>query len=99
MTPECVHIFEYKGERGNSTTGVSTDATGNAIKFYGAGGKHGSHTWRAAEKDILRKIHFYNDQKSGGRYVARVSFADGDAAKVMRLGAQRGSFFDTAESE
>jgi hypothetical protein len=96
MTPEAVHVFEYAGDRGRSTHGVATDAKGETITFSANGGKHGSRTWQAAERDLLKKIHFYNSKKRG-RYLARVAFAPGDAERVMQLGAEKGDFFDTEE--
>jgi hypothetical protein len=96
MTPEAVHVFEYAGDRGRSTAGVATEAKGEAITFSAISGKHGSRTWQAAERDLLRKIHFYNSKKRG-RYLARVAFAPGDAERVMRLGAEKGDFFDPGE--
>ena len=98
MTPEAVHVFEYAGDRGRSTKGVATDANGKNIIFRGESGKHGSRTWQAAERDLLRKIHFYNSKRRG-RYLARVAFAPGDAERVMRLGAEKGDFFDLEEEE
>jgi len=99
MTPEAVHIFEYAGGRGRSTKGVATEPDGETIRFTANGGKHGSRTWQAAERDLLKKIHYYNNKRRGGRYLARVAFAPGDAERVMRLGAEKGNFFDTEEEE
>jgi hypothetical protein len=96
MTPEAVHVFEYAGDRGRCKVGVATEAKGETIVFTANGGKHGSRTWQAAERDLLRKIHHYNSKKRG-RYLARVAFAPGDAERVMRLGAEKGDFFDTEE--
>ena len=98
MTPEAVHVFEYAGDRGRATTGVATEANGEDITFTANGGKGGSRTWQAAERDLLKKIHHYNSKKRG-RYLARVAFAPGDAERVMRLGAEKGDFFDTREEE
>ena len=53
---------------------------------------------RQAERDLLKKIHFYNGKKRG-RYLARVAFAPGDAERVMRLGAEKGNFFDSGEED
>ena len=99
MTPEAVHIFEYAGGRGRSTKGVATEPDGETIKFTANGGKHGSRTWQAAERDLLKKIHYYNNKRRGGRYLACVAFAPGDAERVMRLGAEKGDFFDAEEEE
>ena len=90
MTPTHVHIFEYYGKRGKSKTGVSTEAKGETITFYAGGGNNGSRTWKEAEKDILRKIKCYWGK--GGRYVARVAFGEGDAERVMKIGAEKGNF-------
>ena len=55
MTPKAVHIFEYAGGRGRRTKGVATEAAGEQICFAANGGKHGSRTWQAAERDLLKK--------------------------------------------
>ena len=80
-------------EAAESRAGVATEATGETIAFSAIGGKHGSRTWQAAERDLLRKIHHYNSKKRG-RYRARVAFAPGDADRVMRLGAEKGNVFE-----
>ena len=89
-------VFEYAGDRGRGKKGVATDANGETITFSAVRGKGGSRTWQAAERDLLRKIHFHNSKKRG-RYLARVAFAPGDAERVMQLGAEKGDFFDIEE--
>jgi hypothetical protein len=71
---------------------------GEKIKFTANGGEHGSRTWQKAERNLLQKMHCRNSKKRG-RYLARVAFAPGDAERVMRLGAEKGNFFDTGEEE
>ena len=90
MTPSCVHIFEYYGERGKIKNGVSTEAKGETIMFRARSGKKGAKTWKEAEKDILRKIKFYGGKKT--KYVAKVAFGEGDAERVMEIGAEKGNF-------
>ena len=96
MTPEAVHVFEYAGDRGRGAQGVATDASGETIKFSAIGGKGGSRTWQAAERDLLKKIHYFNSRERG-RYLARVAFAPGDAERVMDIGAEKGNFVDPEE--
>lgn len=90
MTPTHVHIFEYCGERGKTKNGVSTEARGETIEFTAGGGDTGAKTWKGAENHILKKIKY--GWGEGGRYVARVAFGEGDAERVMEIGAEKMNF-------
>ena len=87
---KAAHVSEVTG------AGRPVERLGHVNDFTALGGKGGSRTWEDAERDLLKKIHHFNNRERG-RYLARVAFAPGDAERVMDIGAEKGNFIDPEE--
>ena len=82
MSPRGVHIFEHDGKAGLSATGKATEATGYIIQFAAPRGKTGYKVPEAAERFLLRNLHWLKLP-----YLAFLAFQEGDAERVMERGA------------
>ena len=82
MTPRGVHIFEHKGDAGLGARGKETKATGYDIKFAAPGGKAGLKVPAAAERFLLKNLHWLKLP-----YLGFLEFKSGDAERVMERGA------------
>jgi hypothetical protein len=82
MTPRGVHVFEHDGKAGLSTHGKATAATGYLIQFYAPSGKTGYKVPAAAERFLLKNLHWLKLP-----YLGFLAFQPGDAERVMERGA------------
>jgi len=82
MTPRGVHIFEHKGDAGLSKNGTRTKARGYNINFTAPGGKAGYKVPAAAERYLLKNLHWNKLP-----YHGFLEFQEGDAERVMERGA------------
>jgi len=82
MTPRGVHIFEHKGDAGLSKAGKKTDATGYTISFTAPGGKAGYKVPAAAERYLLKNLHWNKLP-----YHGFLEFNPCDAERVVERGA------------
>jgi hypothetical protein len=81
MTPRGVHVFE-NNSKALYTTGKETEATGYNITFTAPGGKKGYNVPTAAERYLLKNLHWLKLP-----YLGFLAFQEGDAERVMERGA------------
>jgi hypothetical protein len=82
MTPRGVHIFEHDGKAGLCAHGKATEATGYNIQFSAPAGKNGYTVPAAAERFLLKNLHWLKLP-----YLGFLAFQPGDAERVMERGA------------
>ena len=80
MTPRGIHVFEHDGKMGVSTHGKETKANGKKINVRS---QVGMTVASAAEKNLLRNFGWHRLS-----YLAFLSFAEGDAERVLEFGAR-----------
>ena len=93
VVPSGIHVFLHDGVVGIGKTGVSEASKGHKVTFSAPGGNKTYTEISAVEEHLVRVMNAWH----GLPYLFFVAFGDGDAERILALGAKHASFLGDAD--